>query len=1612
MGLRQMFGKRQTTADPKQNTESIDSVKDPVEDVVDDALVKSTLQSDLMQDVTETPEDDDEKAIAEALSQVDKKLTSKWFGKDRRKVDVPGAIELLLDLSDQVMKAVLAGIHQRGRLDDVLGQVPAVLAKARPGDMLRLYSNAPVSVLIERCKDLLSLGVFDWAVQQHEVDAVLDILAALPADQRQAFLEADNGRYYDVLMQVQASTDAKNAKEKEEKEAKAKPNKESTVTSVDEGEQKPGLFKRIGAGAGVIGDLFSSKVNLNKVQTAMGGSVAGVKFDEAASNTMSWEDSDWKRGLFHAELPQLGIKTMSVADIKTGAVSAEGVVAEAKWRTEADKDTWTHLGLKSLKLGDVQMAFGGSEYKLSSLELKGVKVDGKDSPITQARPMKKGEALGLIANQIGSMVGLNLPAIKGALGGDYSQPETLGSRMSDQFGADQNLEMSVDQVGIVKVEKDGVQMVADMTLDGLKASVNDTLRSELLQEELTALEAKTEPTEQQVARIKALKSEIEGLKAQEGRLKELEGKWASSSLTRKEQDELIALRNRLTIGTASLSVNEIHGNGVEMADGTGVQKLDAKGFSMRATGGAIEEARRHETRGQQLDGLISKRQPAATVQKTDAVPEMKITGGFDQVDAKGVSYSYKDRKDTRLDLSASKVGFGMEGDNLDLSAGSYDVNNFAFDPYQTTLNKGSGKNLSLSANTKTYAFGMNTTDVALDQLDVGAYKTKVEKGSAGSFQFGMGANGDMSFGGTDIGANGVTYDEGGGTHTTVGSASVKTMKGSMTGTGEESATSISGTGLNLGGVAYKPMDVNVGSASAESFKFDMYDEDPCDGVENTHMRIGADGVGANGVTYGKEGTSGFLGVDKATSSHLGFDMFASGDMALKSPDLSLSGVQQGNTKGGKGTKVKQADLSGISSNIGADGSTNSTVAGFTASGIDSRDAGLGIKTASGKGLDVRTNDDGVSLGLNELSAGGIDERNSGATVKSANAKGIKVGMPTEGDLTASVKSGGLNGIKHSEGSASSLGFTDLSLRKGEDLLDVGVGTVSGKDVRHKSGAKIDGFTGGGLSFKQEGDDLHGGIASLDANGVSGYGASAKTLSVRDLSGGKDKTGIYGDLGSLDVTDASYTSEDANVALKTGSVKGVKARGLDFSGAVPKGDLDVNQISGTGITGDFGEHHVTAKEAHLNGLYGSSDGTGSVIGGVDDAGVSGVTYNGDGVSGSLQSLGMQDARVGLSGVGTDKMGVDGVSVGTTTAKGLDLDARLGKKLQELFPKPVMEQLGLPDLNTTMPADNTRVVSPVLPMLEKSPAPQYELVPGSKLDAGALAGASGRVELEVPIRIDLSDYYLGTISADAKLSVQAHDGVIELKDIDLDLDWIATAAKVAGGLANAALASKTGLSIGDYGLNIRPGGELAIWFDIEALVFSKRVEIGVFEGGKYGMSDGKGSKGDHISLQKLAEGLGSSPPSVRQVESTKKSGDVLGETAAMVDDVSDYIDVKNIKLKLQALKMSDGHLGNESFGLDFVDSDQKGVNQLDASITTGGSSYVEAKDLRAKDLSVGGDKGAKVKGANVKGARVDVSDPLGSLKGDGTAHATMESATLTGTSYGSDLSKDPRFARRKK
>jgi hypothetical protein len=1609
------------------------AIEEPVEDVVEDPLLQSTLQTTLADDVNalpDEPEEPDEAAIAKALSEVDTKLTSKWFGKGARKVDVPGAIDLLLGLPDPVMKRVLEALDGRGRLEKVIGEVPKVLAASRPADMLRLYANCPVPVLIARCRDLLSLGLFDWAVRQHEVDAVLDILAALPEQQRQMFLEADNGRFYDVMMQVQASTDAEAEEKKaKEEEAKAAKNpkvepvtgdkaKASLVTTKDPSEKPPGFFKRVGAGVGVIGDLFKSKADLNKVQTAMGGSVSGVVLDDKAANTVSWADSDWERGLFHAELPDLAIKRMSVADIQTGAVSAQGLVAEAKWRTDVDADTWTHLGLKTLGLGDVNIVVGKNTYTLKSLELQGLKLDGKDAPITQARPMKKGEAIKLIANQLGAALGLNLPAIKGALGGDYSQPETLGSRMADQFGGDMNLNMSVDQIKLGTVSKDGVPMVQDMTLEGVTASVDDSLRSDLLEDELDALKLKPKPTKDDEARIASLTAEITRLQAKEGRLSKLEAKWKTSSLSRKEQDELIALRNELKLGTARMDVQQVHGNGIEMEDGTGVSKLDAKGFSMKATGGAIESARRHQTRGQKLDDLIGKRRPGSEKVPDAPVPDLKMTGGFKELDAKGVTYSHKEKKDTRLSASAKDVGFAKEGDRLDLSAGSYEVDDLAYDPYQTKLDKATGKNLALTSNLKTSAFDMTTTDVGLETLNVGAYKTKVEKGSASSFRFGMGDNGDMSFGGEGIGASGITYDEGGSKHSKVGGLSMGTLDGSMTGKEQEARTHISGTDVSATDVGYVPKDVKVGKIGAKKLDFDMFDEDPCDPAEQSAMKLVTEGVTGSGVTYGKEGTDGFLGVDGVASSKLTLDMPSTGAMGISSPDVALKGIKQGNTKNGKGTSVKEANLAGIRSDIDPSGSTNTTIGSFNASGIDSRSAGLGVKKASGKTLGIGTSDKGTTLSLAELQASGIDERNSGTTVKSASAKGIDVGLPTKGDMTVGVKSGGAKGIKHEQGSAGSLGFSGLSLRKGDKGIKAKVGSVSASDLKHKSGAHADGLTGGGLSFQKTDDGVSAGADELAVQGVDGFGVKAKSLTAKKLSGGQDKNGIRGDLGSLDVVDASYTSEDLNVGMKSGSIKGVKARGIDLSGKVPKGDVDVNEVVANGLSGKKGDHSFGAKRARLGGLFGSSDGSGSVIGGFDDVSLTGGRYDGKDENATVGSFGMQDGRVAMSGVGTDKMGVDGVSVGKTTAEDLSLDMRLGRKLKELFPAPVAEQLGLDDLlGTTMAQDHTRVETPKPLLPTTKTAPKFEYVPGSKLDAGTLAGASGKVELEVPIEIDLSEYYLGKIKADAKLSVTAHDGVIELDDIDLDLDWVATAAKVAGGILNFGLKSQTGLSIGDSGLDIRPGGELAIWFDIDATLFTKRVSIGVFEGGKYGLSDGSGGKGDHISLQKLAESIGSSKPSVRQVSSTEKSSgkpsDVLGDTRAMVDDIADYVDVNNIKLKLSALKLSDGHLGNEDFGLDFVDSDQKGVNQLDASVVAGGQSHVEAKDLRARKLRVAtGGKDVGVDKVDVKGTELDVSNPLGSLKGEGTAKAKVESATLEGTTYGSDLSKDPRFAGRKK
>ena len=220
---------------------------------------------------------------------------------------------------------------------------------------------------------------------------------------------------------------------------------------------------------------------------------------------------------------------------------------------------------------------------------------------------------------------------------------------------------------------------------------------------------------------------------------------------------------------------------------------------------------------------------------------------------------------------------------------------------------------------------------------------------------------------------------------------------------------------------------------------------------------------------------------------------------------------------------------------------------------------------------------------------------------------------------------------------------------------------------------------------------------------------------------------------------------------------------------------------------------------------------------------------------------------------------------------------------------------------------------------------------------------------------------------------------------------------------------GVSIGDYGLDITSSGQVAIWFDVDTNYFGKRFAIDVFDASDYGaVNGGAWGVGDYVSLQKLAESMGSSQPTVRTVEETESG--TMEDLRENIDAAEEYIDVGNVVLTLKGLKAGNGHMGNESWGFDFTDSDKAGVNEVNGSVWVGGGGSVSADDLRVKDVHMAGDKPLDIDSANIKGLGATFDAPTGFIEGNGSVKGTIDKVSVREVTYGDDLSTDPRFKRR--
>jgi hypothetical protein len=1523
---------------------------DPATDLVNSETADGTLQDDLQDslnnqatllnpavtlgDPPDEPVDPDENVA----SDVTKKMSRSLFDWKITDAEANQSFEALIALPDDKLQATLAKLGKTGKLKTLLEEIPAKTWRDRNDDVIRLFTLSPADVLEKHIRSLLKVGLFDWVVSETDVTVVLAALAVLPQSARDAFVADKNGYFYDRLMEAKeseriqekaANEAAANELAANTDEAKVNTDPSTTVkdnhevtdltTGTTNGlvtkdgdkdgaknketpkEKGPGLFKKIGALGNIVGDVFGdAAVDLDDVSTLMGGDIAGVKLDETAGNRVDL-GADWQRGLLFLDVPSIGVKSVAMEGVAAGASSLSGLRGEVKFKTTADKGSWISLDIGQIALGEVHLTVGADAYAIKGLTIDVAHLKATDSPITQSKPLGKGDAIKLILNQIGDAIGLSLPAIKGVLGGDYEKPDTLMEHFGKEFNTDANVSFTVQNIHLDEVAKNGQSMAQSVDIAGFSVDVLDVSILPQLEAEAAELKEKsgtTELTAPEANRLTQLTTLIAEFPKKEARLTELEGKAKSATLGRNEQNELIELRNELRIGAVHLIIDSVDTGGVDIG-GNGVESAHLKGVDVTATGGPMESMRHQQSDREKLDDLIGAKHSTGELIENKETPGIKINGSVDDLDLNGLKYTDPDMGVTTLSTDAKnlKFGYDMASGDATASADAFNVDQLHFGEgageeyanYETMLGHAGGTNLDFAMNTNTLAMTGSADNLAGTDLKMPGYKTSVGNFGAGTASFGMNELGDITANGQCVTADDVKYEEQG-YETGIKKATVDDFQFDMSerkeGDKSVSKMSASGTGAHIEGLDYLPSTVRADEVNAGTFGFSMIDE--TDGV-TTRSSISLDGTGvdAKGIEYAGTGNETKLGGVSANT--LNFDMQSGtngdgtsySDMAANGEGLKMNGVEYAPNDIAVGSASADTYAFEMNDKTDATGTTTSKVqVGGTGVGATDFTMGqegdtdyVGVKKLDAKAGNFTMNPDGtMNANAADVKAGGVVYGTGGDQITAGNVTAGTVGYDAQanGDMTLNttdVTGGNIQygdkktGI-HVGGVASN--NVDVAMTGGETTVTSGwIGATNVKDKGHGIGvdkANVNGFAlkngQDGLSIDADKFDAKG-VSYTDPNAVNQKTPTATVSSLKgtDLDIDKGDDGLDLDIGHVETGDVRYGS------TKHGGT------GVHTKGAVVDGvDLNIgdNGVSGSVANVSAGETWIRTdkrmsylKDANVNDINATNFDYSSEGGLTGSIGATSITANDIRTTAddknptqvtNVNQLTVNDALVTGNG---DQVGIGASSVNATGIKHQDdgLYSSVGSVNATTINSSISgltgEKINFDGVTAEgVTAKDLHGDVELWNLLGKKADPtatDEDGKPGGKFKADALAHASGKLTATIPIDIDLG--WMGSLKADAVLKITAIDGKVNIKAISVDLTnmnaygWLASKLVEA---INPSLAAD-----GD--------GNLELYFEIPLPYLPDiPIWVNIWDGSEAGVSGGWFAP-NIINLQGLVEGL---------------------------------------------------------------------------------------------------------------------------------------------------------------
>lgn len=1612
-----------TTEDPTGLAKTDDTVDSSLEDPTVAAAKIATDTDAGPGDPPEDPVDFDG-----VMDKVTSSLGRRRFtGKGKRK-SVQASMDQLLTLNDAQMGVALGELAAKGYTKRLFKHLPKDYYTSKREDMFRLYKAAPPEVLIDRAQDLLKLKFFDWKVSKGDAEGVVDILSVLPPKQFEAFLYMDGGRWYDTLMaaaqkhglvpkppeepapeettkEVEPAGDATKTADPQKAvtDVSADAKTESSEATKSNKEDKPGFFKRVKAGAKVLGGLPKGEVDFDDVETVMGGDVAGVKFDESKGNKVD-VDFSWSKGLLELDLPSLGIESVERDGIKVGASTVKGLNGKVKWATEEDGESYTSFDVASLDLGTVNVVTSSGSFELSSVVVTGLALKGETPPIVQKKPIKRGEAFKLIGNQIGELIGLNLPAFKAVAGGDYTKPETLADRMASNFNSTMDVNFTIQSIKLGAVKQNGEQVVSNVELKGFSTVVEDTLVTTHIAKKIAALEAKKSRTTEEETQLSELKKQKDELTGKLPRLKTLEDKCEKGTLSRKEQDELITLRDELKVATATIKITSLEVNDVN-AKGQKVDQLAMKGFETTVTGGELEKQRNLDTSGDKLKAIMHARNADKVKAPTKDIEEMEISGGFKELKATGVDADfsklgkgYEDYAEYgTLDGNFSVEGakFAMKGDDVTAGADKLTTQKFNSSFAGVSVQDATVNNAKLGMNMETGAMSMSSGKMDAHTIDYAGEAT-VGSAYASGFNVTMDAAGNMTGGVQGIDAYNVDYLKDREGAVALKRAEMEDMKFGM-GTDEKGTEymNVSGSGIYADGIDYQKGTkdaMNIKHAAVGGFNTTMSK----DAKGNESTTFDADCMLATDIT-GMGATVKSAEVGKLSYADAQVDEKTQETFAkVGVTDLNLKGVDY---KDGVDAHVNEVNAESIGLNMyDESGAMSGTVkgAGVKGASVTSDGKKTSVSSATLGKLDFAVGGEDanrVSADIDHLAVRGINDENSGAKVRSVNADGISYNASTVQDgkhkgkvaQSATVKQGIARGIKHADtktdvDAASLYGLNYSSVEGGATQVDVGAVAAWGAA---SSGSRADKVGVKGIHLTQDGDDMKANVGSVNAQGLTLMDGAytAESANLKGVAANMRDGVTSASIASGGITDLNAT--DGSLGVKSASMENIAATLGDEKGTT----VTAGALKAEGLNYTSDDLSADVAEASATGVYANLDDNGNLLAKVDQANTGLVEVEAGPHEGNIGSSSLTDLRLAASGLNEGgTFSLDAASAGNVTLKDLSGKADAGALLSSAL----------------APSTETK---------------EETTDSGETLSLDGLSGSSGTISLKVPIDIDLSDYYLGAIKLDLQLTVKIADGKIDFNSIDVDFDWLETVAATIGHYARFRRLVKRaggGLTIESVYPEVK-GTKLHIAVEIGHLFGTNTFSFGVWDGAEWGLGEGGG--GGSVDLETLFEKILNEDPEPELKSSKMSSGGsdddgdaplTEAELCEKLEAVESYVNLGDMSFEVKEFQLQDGRMGTDSTGMTLTDSGD--YNNLNFSISGDDGMKMSSRGIHATDLNAAGATADRLEIDDISAGSTSTLDVLKS--GKGSVGGTIGRVSVDGAGYGDSEKLDDKHFPKKK